>query len=45
MIFQCDACQRIYEVNLTGVTCMFCGAHRCHPYMPQHEQEPAPEEE
>lgn len=42
MVFQCDACHRIYEVNLTGVTCICCGAHRCHPYEPKQKEESAP---
>ena len=39
MIYQCDACQRIYEINRTDVLCMYCGACRCHPYIPREEKE------
>ena len=39
MIYRCDACQRVYEVNRTLVECMYCGACRCRPHQPQEEEE------
>ena len=31
MKIQCDACQRVYELNRQDVRCVYCGADRCHP--------------
>jgi len=39
MIYQCDACNRVYEVNRTDVICMYCGACGCHPYEPEQDEE------
>lgn len=36
MIFYCDACHQVYELNRTDVSCIYCGACCCHPF----EQEP-----
>ena len=44
MVYFCDACRRVYDVNLTGITCIYCGAHRRHPYEPQQEEEATPPE-
>lgn len=31
MKIQCDACQRVYELNRQDVRCVYCGEYRCHP--------------
>lgn len=31
MVFKCDACKRVYELDRRDVRCVYCGACRCHP--------------
>ena len=38
MVFQCDACKRVYELDRTDVRCVYCGEYRCHPVDPPQEQ-------
>ncbi len=40
MVFQCDACKRVYELDRTDVRCVYCGECRCHPV-----EQPVKEEE
>lgn len=37
MIFYCDVCRQVYEINRTDVSCIYCGACACHPYEPPAE--------
>lgn len=34
MIYLCDTCQKVYELNRIDVSCIYCGAYACHPYEP-----------
>ena len=31
MVFQCDACKRVYELDRNDLRCIYCGECRCHP--------------
>jgi len=39
MIYECNACKRVYEINRTDVTCIYCGASSCHPYEAKEKEE------
>lgn len=38
MIFYCDACHQTYELNRTGVSCIYCGACACRSCEPPAEE-------
>lgn len=38
MVYQCDACKRVYELDRTDVRCVYCGECRCHPVEPSREE-------
>lgn len=38
MVFQCDACKRVYELDRNDVRCVYCGEYRCHPVEPGREK-------
>lgn len=39
MVYVCDACRRVYELNRIDVACIYCGACCCHPYEEDSLQE------
>lgn len=45
MVFQCDACKQVYELNRRDVRCIYCGEYRCRPVEKPSEQSETEEEE
>ena len=32
MVYFCDACEKIYEINRNDLRCIYCGSCTCRPY-------------
>ena len=39
MIYFCDACGQVYELNRVDVSCIYCGSCSCHPYETKEQNE------
>lgn len=39
MVYFCDSCKQVYELNRNDVRCIYCGSYACSPYQPPKEDQ------